>query len=103
MYHCVCLRRVGRSWYKDLTVSVLELSVIVLIAVIIVIHCPTGPTAWNSVQYDIRRIVDTNSFQHHLQFHFFHHYFLNIGLLYVMFYVKSVIRNCSVNIVIGVQ
>ena len=57
VYHCVCLLRVGRSWYKDLTVSVLELSVIVLIAVIIVIHCPTGPTAWNSVQYVVRYVL----------------------------------------------
>jgi len=35
----------------------------------------TGPTACNSLPYDIRTITDTNTFKCHLKFYFLNHYF----------------------------
>jgi len=35
----------------------------------------TGPTACNSLLYDIRKITYTNALKHHLIFYFFNHYF----------------------------
>jgi len=35
----------------------------------------TGPIAWNSLPYDIRKITDINTFKRHLKVYFFHHYF----------------------------
>ena len=69
----------------------------------------TGPTACNSLPYDIRKIADTNTFKRHLKFYFFNQYFyiympgLWFFMLYVMFYGKSVIRYWTVIIVISVH
>ena len=30
----------------------------------------TGPTAWNSLPYDSRKLTDTNTFKRHLKFYF---------------------------------
>ena len=66
----------------------------------------TGPTACNSLPYDIRKITDTNTFKRHLEFYFLiiiFTYRLGYGsALYVMFYIKSVICYWTVSIVTGV-
>ena len=35
----------------------------------------SGPTAWNSLPNDIRKITHSNTFKRHLKFYFFNHYF----------------------------
>ena len=39
------------------------------------VHPVSGPTAWNSLPNDIRKITHSNTFKRHLKFYFFNHYF----------------------------